>query len=101
MTVMATESTPRSRKAGAFDIRLIIALLTGVYGIILTVMGAAFDTEADRVKSAGVNINLWAGIALLIFTALFVLWARLRPIVVPTQTEQPDEDETTEPPSAG
>ncbi|MET7998409.1 hypothetical protein ABZU76_46830 [Amycolatopsis sp. NPDC005232] len=98
---MATESTPQARKAGAFDIRLIIALLTGVYGIILTVMGAAFETEADRVKSSGVNINLWAGIALLIFTALFILWARLRPIVVLDQTEQPDEDETTEPPAAG
>ncbi|MGW4486502.1 hypothetical protein ACWEOE_21975 [Amycolatopsis sp. NPDC004368] len=101
---MATESTPRAHKAGAFDIRLIIALLTGVYGIILTVMGAAFDTEADRVKAAGVNINLWAGIALLIFTALFVLWARLRPIVVPDQPDQPDQPEQadgTEPPAAG
>jgi hypothetical protein len=82
---MATESTPRTRKAGAFDIRLIIALLTGVYGIVLTIMGAAFDTDADIAKAAGVNINLWAGIGLLIFTALFVLWALLRPIRVPEQ----------------
>lgn len=98
---MATESTPRARKAGAFDIRLIIALLTGVYGIILTVMGAAFDTEADRVKAAGVNINLWAGIALLVFTALFILWARLRPIVVPDQPDEGDEGDDTEPRMVG
>ncbi|HWD01477.1 MAG TPA: hypothetical protein VG674_03295 [Amycolatopsis sp.] len=88
---MATEPTSRPRKAGAFDIRMIIALLTGVYGVILTVMGVAFYTEADRVKAAGVNINLWAGIALLIFTALMVLWARLRPIAVPAQSEEPAE----------
>ncbi|WP_326565724.1 hypothetical protein VSH64_28110 [Amycolatopsis rhabdoformis] len=96
---MATESTPRAHKAGAFDIRLIIALLTGVYGVILTVMGSAFDTEADKQKAAGVNINLWAGIALLIFTALFILWARLRPIVVPEQPDEPAEGDS-EPPAA-
>ncbi|WP_236794924.1 hypothetical protein [Amycolatopsis sp. GM8] len=87
---MATEPTPRTRKAGAFDIRLIIALLTGVYGIVLTIMGAAFTNDADITKAAGVNINLWAGIGMLIFTALFVLWALVRPIRVPEE-EPPAE----------
>ncbi|KAA9162087.1 hypothetical protein FPZ12_012680 [Amycolatopsis acidicola] len=87
---MATPSTTRARKAGAFDIRLIISLLTGVYGLVLTIMGAAFTDEAERAKSGGLNINLWAGIGLLIFTALFVLWAVLRPIRVPeTPAEEP------------
>lgn len=92
---MATESSPRAHRAGAFDIRLIIALLTGVYGIVLTIMGAAFSKDADIAKAAGVNINLWAGIGLLIFTALFVLWAVLRPIRVPDQPagEQPPAGE--------
>jgi hypothetical protein len=31
-------------------------------------------------KSAGVNINLWAGIGMLVTAAGFVLWARLRPL---------------------
>lgn len=83
---MADES-PRPRKAGAFDIRLIIALLTGVYGAVLTVMGIAFTSDADLEKAAGVNINLWAGIGMLVFTGLFVLWALLRPIVVPAETD--------------
>ncbi|MDQ0376941.1 hypothetical protein [Amycolatopsis thermophila] len=80
---MATETPVRTRRAGAFDIRLIISLLTGVYGIVLTVMGLAFTDEAQLQKAAGVNINLWAGVGLLVFTALFVLWAVVRPIRVP------------------
>lgn len=82
---MATPTTGRTRKAGAFDIRLIIALLTGVYGIVLTIMGAAVSDDADIAKAGGININLWAGIGLLIFTALFVVWALVRPIRVPDQ----------------
>ncbi len=81
------EQSPRPRKAGAFDIRLIIALLTGVYGAVLTVMGIGFTPDADLEKAAGVNINLWAGIGMLVFTALFVAWALLRPIVVPAETD--------------
>ncbi|WP_158888316.1 hypothetical protein [Amycolatopsis anabasis] len=85
---MATEST-RSRRAGAFDIRLIIALLIGVYGVVLTVMGAGFTSDEDLNKADGLNINLWAGIGMLVFTALFVLWALVRPLKV-------DEPESAE-----
>jgi hypothetical protein len=88
---MADES-PRPRKAGAFDIRLIIALLIGVYGAVLTVMGIGFTSDADIEKAAGVNINLWAGIGMLVFTALFVAWALLRPIVVPAETDTTSSD---------
>ncbi|ASR37780.1 hypothetical protein BAY61_25365 [Prauserella marina] len=84
---MAHESS-RSRGAGVFDIRLIIALLIGVYGAVITVLGAGFMTEEDIEKSAGVNINLWAGIGMLVFAALFVAWAKWRPIKVPEHTEE-------------
>jgi drug/metabolite transporter (DMT)-like permease len=93
---MATESQPRAHKAGAFDIRLIIALLIGVYGVILTIMGAAFTSDAEIAKAADVNINLWAGIGMLVVAAVFVLWAKLRPLVVPAE---PESDDT--PPTAG
>ncbi|WP_020657318.1 hypothetical protein [Amycolatopsis benzoatilytica] len=87
-----TENTSRPRKAGAFDIRLIIALLLGVYGVILTIMGAGFTSDADLKKAADVNINLWSGIGLLAATAVFVLWAVLRPLAVPeTKEESPVE----------
>jgi hypothetical protein len=39
-------------------------------------------------KADGININLWTGIGMLVFAALFVLWARLRPIVVTVKEEQ-------------
>lgn len=85
------ENTTKTHKAGAFDVRLVIALLTGVYGIVLTIMGAAATSQADLDKAAGVNINLWAGIGMLIFTALFVLWALVRPIRVPVEAPAGDE----------
>ncbi|RKT88439.1 hypothetical protein SAMN05421805_13815 [Saccharopolyspora antimicrobica] len=69
--------------AGAFDIRTVIALLFAIYGAVLVVVGATAGAEAVE-KSAGININLWAGIGMLVFAATFVLWARLRPIAVPT-----------------
>ncbi|GAB3929268.1 hypothetical protein GCM10029976_028590 [Kribbella albertanoniae] len=72
------------KKAGAFDIRVVIAALIGLYGVILTVLGIV-EKQAEIDKAAGININLWGGIAMLVFAALFVLWARLRPIVVPVE----------------
>lgn len=81
-----------SRGAGVFDVRLIIALLLGGYGVVLTVLGLGFTTEADIRKAAGVNINLWAGIGMLAFASAFALWARWRPITVPVETE-PDSGE--------
>jgi hypothetical protein len=88
---MSTESSSRPHGAGAFDIRLIIALLLGVYGLVLTIIGIWFTTDDDLAKAAGVNINLWAGIGMLVVTALFVVWARLRPIII-TESPEPDSD---------
>ncbi|WP_340683730.1 hypothetical protein LCL61_35150 [Amycolatopsis coloradensis] len=82
---MAASQAPK--KAGVFDIRLIIALLIGGYGLVLTIMGLWFTTDEELTKAADVNINLWAGIGMLVFAALFVLWAKLRPIVVPPSTD--------------
>ena len=77
------------KKAGAFDIRVVIAALVAIYGVLLTILGIIADPkEVD--KAAGININLWGGIAMLVFAALFVLWARLRPIVVPV--ERPSDE---------
>jgi hypothetical protein len=79
-------------RTSAFDVRLIIAVLTGIYGLVITVLGIGFTTDAELAKSAGVNINLWAGIGLLVICLLFVLWARLRPLRVPVnQSEEADE----------
>jgi LPXTG-motif cell wall-anchored protein len=74
-------------KAGAFDIRVFIASLIGIYGVVLIIAGIIGPSEAELAKTGGVNINLYAGLGMAVVAALFLLWARLRPVVVPT--EQP------------
>ncbi|QIZ38331.1 hypothetical protein [Saccharopolyspora sp. ASAGF58] len=74
--------------AGAFDIRTIIALLFGIYGIVLIVVGATAGAD-DVAKSGGIDINLYSGIGMLVFSAAFAVWARLRPIAVPAADEVP------------
>jgi hypothetical protein len=75
------------KKAGAFDIRVVIAALIAIYGLVLTILGIIADPK-QVAKADGININLWTGIGMLVFAALFVLWARLRPIVVTVKEEQ-------------
>ncbi|SMD24011.1 hypothetical protein [Lentzea albidocapillata] len=62
-----------------FDLRLIIAFLFGLYGVVLVVIGFGFTTDEDLAKAQGVNINLWAGVAMAALAALFAAWALLRP----------------------
>jgi len=74
-------STPKSAAARLFDIRLLIGGLFLLYGVMLTVAGL-FTSSAERAKAAGININLWLGLAMLVVGALFVLWLRLRPLKI-------------------
>ena len=89
MTVGGTEK----RKVGLFDIRIIIASLIGLYGVILVVTGL-FASEAQAEKAAGVNINVVAGIVMILFAAAFVAWARIRPIIVPPEPREAGKDGT-------
>jgi drug/metabolite transporter (DMT)-like permease len=62
------------------DIRRIIAGLLGIYGVILLVAGIVGSSDQKN-KAAGVNINLWAGIVLLLLiAAFFLVWALTRPL---------------------
>jgi len=78
--------------AGALDIRNIIGALLGVYGVILLLMGLFGDQQSE--KTGNVNANLWAGLALVVVAAVFVVWARLKPIVVPDHVEASDSGRT-------
>ncbi len=78
--------------AGAFDIRNVIGVLMGVYGVILLLMGLFADPETD--KTGGINANLWMGIALTVVGVVFVAWSRLRPVKVPEHVEPVGDDET-------
>ena len=87
--VVATEK----RKVGLFDIRIIIASLIGVYGVILVITGL-FAGTAQAEKAAGVNINVVAGIVMVVFSAAMVAWARIRPIIVPPEPKEAGEGGT-------
>jgi hypothetical protein len=68
-------------RAGAFDIRVFIASLIGIYGIVLLIAGLV-QGDNQLTKTDGVNLNLLAGIVMIVVSALFLVWARLRPVVV-------------------
>jgi hypothetical protein len=77
--------TREKKTAGALDVRNIIGTLMVSYGVILAIMGIFADPETE--KTGGINANLWTGIALLAFGGSFLLWARLRPVVVPEHVQ--------------
>src|SRR6186713_2408101 len=75
----AEEEARDARAANLFDVRRFIGGLFLIYGVILLVLGlGASDAEVE--KAAGVNVNLWTGLAMLIVAALFLFWAFTRPL---------------------
>ena len=94
----APVSTTASR---LFDLRSILALMFGVYGIVLLILGLFSTTDADIEKAGGWNINLDTGIAMLVLAVFFIAWVRLRPIKAPTSELGGSETEGTTGDSAG
>lgn len=89
---MAEESPELSEEqvekaTSLLDIRKIIGGLLGVYGLLLLGAGL-FGSEADKEKAAGVNINLWVALALLVASALFFAWGFTRPLVDELEEEE-------------
>jgi drug/metabolite transporter (DMT)-like permease len=68
-----------ARAANRLDIRRFIGLLLGIYGVILVLLGVG-ASDAEIEKAAGINLNLWTGVALLVVAALFFAWALIRPL---------------------
>jgi hypothetical protein len=69
-----------ARMANRFDIRRIIGGVFLLYGTILVVVGFA-GNHAVKNKAAGINVNLYTGIAMLVVGALMIVWALTRPVV--------------------
>ena len=74
-----SDTTSTRRAANLFDLRRIIGGLFIVYGLLLTVLGL-FDSQEEIDKAAGVNINLYAGLGMLVFGILMIVWALTRPL---------------------
>jgi hypothetical protein len=68
-----------ARIANRFDIRRIIGGLFVLYGVILTITGAVGSEEIKN-KAAGININVWTGLGMLVFGLLMIGWALARPV---------------------
>jgi hypothetical protein len=84
------------RASTLLDIRRIIGGVLGLYGLLLLGAGL-FGSEADKDKAAGVNINLWVALALIVAAALFFLWAGTRPLVDELEDEEVREAEPSAP----
>jgi drug/metabolite transporter (DMT)-like permease len=67
------------RATNLLDVHKIIGGPLGIYGAILLVAGIV-ASDADKEKAAGVNVNLWVGIGLLLACAVFWAWALIRPL---------------------
>ena len=90
---MSESTSSGRRQAGAFDIRNFIAMLIGIYGVVLVLLGI-FDTSAEDLERAGgLNINLWAGAGMAVVAAVFAAWARMRPVVVPAENDEPETED--------
>jgi hypothetical protein len=83
------------RAADLFDLRRIIGGLFLLYGVIVTLAGLLDD---DTSMSAGLRINLMAGIGMLVLGALFIAWALWRPLgdQLTAGTESPAEAQPPE-----
>ena len=65
----------------ATELRMIIAILFAVYGVVCLIW-SAFTTPHELAKAAGINVNLWTGIGMLVVAAFFFAWAFLKPLTV-------------------
>jgi hypothetical protein len=60
-----------------FDIRLPIGIMFSVFGVLLAAYGAATrGSDIYARHSLGINVNLWWGLAMLVFGVLMLLLAR-------------------------
>ena len=85
-----TDTTKKT--AGAFDIRNIIGALLGIYGVILLLMGLFGDPDPASPDAPPVGATstptCGPGSRCSRLPAIFLVWSRLRPIVVPEDVDK-------------
>jgi hypothetical protein len=92
---MTTEKPVRPVRglAALFDLRLILAVLFGIYGIVVTLMGLLVTNKTVTANGVdiGINVNLWTGIPMLCLGIVFGVWAVARPVVPDQGSAGPSE----------
>lgn len=83
----SSSSSGEKHTAGAFDIRYIIAALIGIYGIVLVLLGLFNATDTELQRADGMNVNLWAGLGMIVVALIFAAWAKAKPTIVPADVE--------------
>lgn len=59
------------------DIKIPIGLMFSILGILLTIFGIVSNSDGELYsRSLGININLWVGIAMLIFGVLMLSFSK-------------------------
>jgi hypothetical protein len=76
---MAERTSRTERAANLFDLRRIIGGVFVVWGVLLVILGLT-GSHTENTKAAGLNINLYTGIGLLVVGAFFLVWAFTRPL---------------------
>jgi hypothetical protein len=89
-----------AQAANLFDLRRIIGGVFILYGLLLTVLGL-LDSQQEIDKAAGVNINLWAGLGMLVFGLLMITWALTRPLSEELAAAEEGSGPMDAPPPAG
>lgn len=72
-------------QARMLDLRIYISGLFLIFGATVTVMGIS-PSQAQLERAAGVNINLWAGLAMLGLSLVMGVWAYASPPELPTRS---------------
>ena len=83
------EEAKAASAANKFDIRRLIGALFCLYALILIALGL-FGSQEVKTKAAGINVNLWTGLGMLVFGGLMIFWALSRP-VMPERSERRGE----------
>jgi hypothetical protein len=74
------EEIKAAKAANRFDIRRLIGGLFALYGLILVILGLV-GSHTIKTKAAGINVDLWTGLAMLVFAALMIFWALSKPVM--------------------
>lgn len=97
-TAIATTEQAAAEKAAStarlFDIRRVIGGLFTLYGVVVLVTGLT-DGKQARERAAGLDINVWTGIGMLVVGLTFLVWMWARPAAAPEPVRAGDEDRPT------